>query len=95
MQPTRPTQNSEAFAKFLIVLLVPHTKAEMYTCMSEGKINNICHGALLYNCITNKSIVDNHHTTEHLEDRLEGLPEFMVVCDSDLTKFHLKFDEKK
>ena len=76
-------------------LLAPHTKAEMYTCMSEWKINNICHGALLYKCIINKSIVDNHHTTEHLEDHLEGLPEFMVACDSDLTKFHLEFNKIK
>ena len=42
-QPTRVTQNSDAFAKFLIDLFVPHTKAEMYSCLSEGEINNICH----------------------------------------------------
>ena len=36
-----------------------------------------------------------HHTIEHLEDHLEGLPEFMVACNSDLTKFHLEFNKIK
>ena len=49
----------------------------------------------LYKYIINKSIVDNLHTTEQLKDRLEGLLEFMVACDSDLTKFHLQFNEVK
>ena len=35
LQPARAAQNSKAFAKFLIHLLAPHTKAKMYTCMSE------------------------------------------------------------
>ena len=95
LQPTRATQKSEAFAKFLIDLLAPHTKPEMNTHMSEWKINNVQHGALLYKCIINKSIVDNHHNTSHLEDWLEGLSEFMVACDSDLSKFHLAFNKMK
>ena len=35
LQPTGAAQNSEAFAKFLINTLAPHTKAEMYKCKSE------------------------------------------------------------
>ena len=43
----------------------------------------------------NKSIVDNHHTTQHLQDRSKRLPTLAVSCDSDITKFHLKFNEIK
>ena len=33
--------------------------------------------------------------TEHLENWLVGLAEFIVLCDSDLTKFHLQCNEVK
>ena len=41
----------------------------------------------------NKFIGNYYHITEQLEDWAQGLPELMVSCDTDLTKFHLVFDE--
>ena len=66
---------------------VPYMKDEMYTCKAEWKIENVWHGAHIHKCIISKFIVEYYHTTEHLEDRLEGLPELKVSFDSDLTHF--------
>ena len=48
---------------------------------------------MLYKTIINRTIVDNHHTTTYLEDRLEALPHFMTEIDSDITKLHQEYNE--
>ena len=63
--------------------------------MENLKIDNVPHVALLYKCLINESIVDNHHNAVHLEDWLKGVPELIVPCDSDLTKFYIEFNENK
>ena len=63
--------------------------------MKDWKNNNVNHETYLYKCIKNKSIANDHHTTKPLEERLERLPGYVISCDSELTKFHLDFNNTK
>ena len=93
--PTWAAQSSEESAKLLIDALVPHAKAKVHTCMGDWKVDNVCQGAILHKCIINDCSVDNNHSTKHINDWLEGMPEFIVSCHSDLIQLQLNFNETK
>jgi len=89
----RQAQNAAHMCTFLLDSLDTHTREAMTSSSKEWSIDGKGYGPLLYKVIINKTIVDNHHTTTYLEDRLEGLPNFMVEVDSNIDKFHQEYRE--
>ena len=80
-------------AAFLLDSLAPETRAVMLNAQDEWCIDGMTQGPMLFKAIISKTIVDNHHTTQHLEDRLEALPQFFVAHDSDVPKLHMEYRE--
>jgi len=89
----RKAQNADHMCTFLLDSLEANTRDAMTSAKKDWSVDGKGYGPMLYKAIINKTIVDNHHTTAFLEDRLEKLPEFMIDVDSGVGELNKEFRE--